>query len=69
MLIDNRQFFPPGVSQEIEYVEDKNGRVHIIGVGLILYDNTLVRKQDKKIIIDMENNIEETKKTEMGLQN
>lgn len=50
MLIDNRQFFPPGVSQEIEYVEDKNGRVHIIGVGLIL-DNTLENN------VDMENNI------------
>lgn len=51
MSIDNRQFFPPGVSQEIEYVEDKNGRVHIIGVGLILYDNT------SGINVDMENNI------------
>lgn len=51
MLIDNRRFFPQGVSQEIEYVEDKNGRVHIIGVGLILYDNT------SGINLDMENNI------------
>lgn len=51
MLIDNRRFFPQGVSQEIEYAEDKNGRVHIIGVGLILYDNT------SGINLDMENNI------------
>lgn len=51
MSIDNRKIFPPGVSQEIEYVEDKNGRVHIISVGLILYDNT------SGINVDMENNI------------
>ena len=35
----NGQFFPIGVAQEVELIEDKNG-MHIIGIGLVWHGGT-----------------------------